>query len=81
MIFLYGTYRGDSWVWTTGIIISTIFLAVFGLMLASFMINAVIFRSEFSVAGLVTVVLSLLIDLGIIFYLTRPKTKLFFEIK
>lgn len=80
ILFAYGTLRGDSWVWTTGIIISTIFLAIFGLMLAAFMVNAVMFLDWFSVAGLVTVVLSFLTDLGIIFYLTRPATKLYFEI-
>jgi len=80
ILFAYGTLRGDSWVWATGIIISTIFLAIFGLMLAAFMVNAVMFLDWFSVAGLVTVVLSFLTDLGIIFYLTRPATKLYFEI-
>jgi len=80
ILFAYGTLRGDGWVWTTGIIISTIFLAIFGLMLAAFMVNAVMFLDWFSVAGLVSVVLSFLTDLGIIFYLTRPATKLYFEI-
>ena len=81
ILFAYGTLRGDSWVWTTGIIISTIFLAIFGLMLAAFMVNAVMFLDWFSVAGLVTVVLSFIIDLSVVFYLTRPATKIYFEIK
>lgn len=80
ILFAYATFRKDSWVWTTGIIISTIFLVIFGLMLAAFMVNAVMFLDWFSVAGLVTVVISFLIDLGIIFYLTRPPTKLYFEV-
>ena len=79
ILFSYATFRRDSWAWTTGIIISTIFLAIFGLMLAAFMINAIMFRDWFSIAGLITVVLSFIIDLGIIFYLTRVPIKLYFE--
>jgi hypothetical protein len=80
IIFAYGTFKKDSWVWTTGTIISTIFLAIFSLMLASFMVNAILFLDFFSIVGLVTVVISFIIDLGIVFYLTRPVTKLYFEI-
>jgi hypothetical protein len=50
-------------------------------MLAAFMVNAIMFRDEFSVAGLVTVVVSLITDLGIVFFLTRPDTKLYFNIE
>lgn len=79
IIFSYATFRRDSWAWTTGIIISTIFLVIFGLMLAAFMINAIMFLDWFSIVGLITVVLSFIIDLGIIFYLTRVPIKLYFE--
>jgi len=78
IIFSYGTFKKELWVWTTGLIISTIFLAVFALMLASFIVNVMIFRDYFSIVGLVTVIMSLLIDLGVIFFLTRPKTRLYF---
>ncbi len=80
IVFAYGTFRKDNWVWTTSIIISSIFLAVFGLMLAAFMINALFFLDPFSVWGLVTAILSFLIDIGIVFFLTRPATKIFFEV-
>jgi hypothetical protein len=80
LIFSYGTLKKESWVWTTGLIITTIFLAIFGFMLAAFMVNAVLYLSWFSVAGLITVVLSFIIDIGIVFFLTRPNTKLYFEI-
>jgi hypothetical protein len=80
IIFAYGTFKKDIWVWTTGIIISTIFLAIFSLMLASLMVNAILFLDIFSILGLVTVVISFIIDLGIVFFLTRPVTKLYFEI-
>ena len=79
ILFAYGTFKKELWVWTTGLILSTIFLAIFGLMLAAFMVNAIMFLDLFSVTGLVTVVLSFIIDLGIVFYLTRPAIKLFFE--
>ena len=80
LIFSYGTLKGESWVWTTGLIITTIFLAIFAFMLAAFMVNAVLYLTWFSVAGLITVVLSFIIDIGIVFFLSRPKTKLYFAI-
>lgn len=80
VIFAYGALKKDHWVWTTGIILSTIFLAVFALMLTSFIINALLFLSEFSVVGLVTVILAFIADLGIIFFLTRPNTRVYFEV-
>ena len=79
VIFSYGTFKKELWVWTTGLIISTIFLAIFALMLATFMVNALMFRTFFSIAGLVTVVLTFITDLGIVFFLTRPDTKFYFE--
>ncbi len=82
IIIAYGVLKADSWVWTTSLIISTIFLAIFSLMLASFIINALIFLKsapDFSVWGLITTILNFIIDLGIIFFLTRPKTKLYFQ--
>lgn len=80
LIFAYGTFRGDSWTWSTGLIISTIFLAVFGLMLGSFIVTAITFLDSFTVQALITVVLSLLADLGIVYFLTRPIDKMYFEI-
>jgi hypothetical protein len=81
IIFSYGTLKKDHWVWTTGLIISTIFLAIFALMLASFMVNALIFMDTFSIMGLVSVILSFLTNLGIVFYLTRPSIKTYFELE
>ena len=80
LLFAYGTFKREHWVWTSGLIISTIFLVVFGLMLGAFMVNAAMFLDWFSVTGLITVVLSFITDIGIVFYLTRPDTKLFFKI-
>lgn len=76
VILAYATIRHDSWAWSTGMILSTIFLAIFGFMLAAFMVTAILFLDFFSVAGLVTVVISFITDMGIIFYLTRPTVKL-----
>jgi len=79
IIFAYGSFLGKEWVWTTGIIITTIWLAVFALMMASFMLTAWFIPDRFSIGGLSTVVLSMLIDLGIVFYLTRPIVKIHFQ--
>lgn len=81
ILMAYATFKKDSWAWSTGIILSTIFLAVFFLMLASFMINAVLFLDWFSVFGLVAVILTVLIDLGVVFFITRPSTKMYFEVQ
>ena len=78
VVFAYGTFKTKSWVWTAGLIITTIFLVVFGLMLTSLMITAMQFRDLFSVAGLTTTVLALLADIGIVFCITRPVIKLYF---
>ena len=29
ILFAYGTFRRDSWAWTTGVIISTVFIVIF----------------------------------------------------
>jgi hypothetical protein len=79
-IFSYGTFKRASWAWTTGIIISTIFIILLGLMLASFIVTAIIFPNLFSVAGLSVVILALLTDLGIVFCITRPTVKIYFDI-
>jgi hypothetical protein len=77
VILAYASLKQDSWAWSTGMILSTIFLAIFGFMLAAFMVTAILFLDFFSVAGLVTVVISFITDMGIIFYLTRPRIKLY----
>lgn len=81
IIVAYAIYRKEYWVWSTGLIFSTIFLTIFGFLLASFMINAVIFKDEFSIIGLTIVILAFITDLGVIFFHTRPATKLYFEEK
>jgi len=78
IIIAYGTLKVDSWVWTTSMIISTIFLAIFSLMLLSFIINILFYLNEFSKLGLVTTIITFIVDLGIIFFLTRPAVKLYF---
>jgi len=80
IIISYGTFKKDGWVWSTSLIFSTIFLAIFALLLASFIINALRFYDPFSVLGLIIIVISFMTDLGLVFYLTRPITKQYFEI-
>jgi hypothetical protein len=79
ILFAYGTFKRDSWAWTTGIIISTVFIIIFAFMLAALMINAILFFDIFSVYGLITVVLSFLANIGISFLLTRPNAKIYFN--
>jgi len=79
-VFAYETYRCKSWVWNAGIIISTIFIVIFSFLLASLMLTALLFpNNEFSIPALITIMLTFLVDLGIIFLLTRPSVKLYFK--
>ncbi len=80
IIIAYGTLKVDRWVWTTSMILSTIFLAIFSLMLISFIINIMFYLNEFSKIGLISTILTFIIDLGIIFYLTRPVVKVYFYV-
>ena len=82
IIIAYGTIKADDWVWTTGLILSTLFLAIFALMLASFIIIFILYSDYmtfFVQYGLITTIIAFITDLGIIFFLTRPKTKLYFK--
>lgn len=81
VIVAYGIYKKDSWVWSTGLIFSTIFLAIFGILLASFMINTAIFKDPFSIFGLIFVIIAFLLTLGIVFFHTRPGVKSYFELE
>ncbi len=81
IICAYGTVKKYNWIWNASMIFSTVFLAIFSFMLASFILNALFYLSWFSVVGLISTILAFIIDLGIIFFLTRPKTKLYFHIK
>jgi hypothetical protein len=81
VICTYGALKRKKWAWTTGIIISTVTVIQLSLMLASFMITAIAFPNLFSVIGLITVVIALFIDIGIVFYITRPAVKMYFEVE
>ena len=80
IIFSYGTLKKDQKIWTSGLIVSTIFLVIFGLMLASFMVNLILFKDVFSIWGITTSIIAFITDLGIIFFITRPMTKIYFEL-
>jgi len=77
--FSYGTFKRRKSVWTSGIILSTIFIVILGLMLASVMVTLLIFLDRFLVLGLVTVIIAFLVDIALIFCLTRPASKVYFE--
>ena len=79
LIFSYETYKGKSWVWNAGVIISTIFLVIFSFLLASLMISTLLFPNDFTVPALIEGMITVLVDLGIIFLLTRPSIKIYFE--
>ena len=81
VIFSYGTLKKDHKIWTTGLIVSTIFLVILGLMIASFMVNLALFQDIFSIWGIITSIIAFMTDLGIIFFITRPMTKIYFELE
>jgi len=80
IIFAYGVLKKFVWVWTTGLIISTIFLVVFSLMLVSLMVTALVVPTSFATEALIITIISIFTDLGIIYHLTRPKTRLYFDV-
>jgi len=80
LLFSYGTFIGKKWVWTIGVILSSLFLIIFGLMLGSFMVTAIVFPGFFSIAGLNSVVVAFILDLGVIYFITRPDIKFYFKI-
>ena len=49
-------------------------------MIASFMVTVWLIPTNFSTQGLSIIVIVTFIDLGIIYLLTRPKTRLYFNI-
>jgi hypothetical protein len=79
VLFSYETYRLRTWVWNAGVIISTIFIVIFSFLLASLMITALLFKNEFAVQTLITIMLTFLVDLGIVFLITRPSIKAIFH--
>lgn len=78
-VFSYAIWTAKTWAWTAGVIISTIFLIILGMMLAAFMVTTIVYLDFFPALGLITVVLALLLNLGIIYSLTRPEMKLFID--
>ena len=77
LIFSYETFKVKSWVWNAGIIISTIFIVIFSFMLASTTLTALIYKNEFAIQTLVSVMISLFVDIGIVFLITRPSVKVY----
>ena len=79
LIFAYETFKGKAWAWNAGIIISTIFIVIFGFMLGSITITALLFLHKFTIQTLVAVMILFLSDLGIIFLITRPNIKVYMK--
>lgn len=78
LIFAYETFAGKSWAWSAGIIISTIFIVIFSFMMGTLMFTAIIYRGvqdQVLVPMLVLVMVAFLVDLGIVFLITRPNIK------
>lgn len=77
LIFSYETFKVKSWAWNAGIIISTIFIVIFSFMLASTTLTTLIYQNEFAILTLISVMISLFVDLGIVFLITRPSIKVY----
>jgi hypothetical protein len=75
LLISYGLYKRKSWAWTTAMILNSLCLFVFSIMLAAFIVAVLIFQDIFSITGIVTTVLALLIDIGIVYLLTRKDVK------
>ena len=78
-IFAFETLIVKKWIWNAGIIISTIFMVIFSFMLAAIMITAYFFTDQVIENLLITVILLFLVNLGILFLVTRPDLKRFLQ--
>lgn len=79
LYLLYGIMKKKSWGLTVTIILSTLMIISFGIMLTGFIAVLLLFQNLFSTVGLITVNIAILVDLALIFFLTRPSTKRYFE--
>ena len=77
-ILAYGLFKRLNWAYTTALIFTTLVIAALTIMLIGFMVGLVKFQDMFSIIGIVTNIIALLIDLIIVFLITRPSMKLFF---
>ena len=79
-IFAYEAYKGKSWIWSAGIIISTIFLVIFSFMMAALMVTAYVFKDpDFSIPSLIIIMIAFLTDLSVLFLTTRPNIRSFLK--
>ena len=81
MVLLYGMFKKLGWAWTTSLILTTLKMVIYSIMVITFMIVLVKYQSIFSVVGVITSTFALLIDICIVFLLTRPITKQYFNAK
>jgi hypothetical protein len=79
LIIAYGLIKKKHWAWTTAMIINSLCLFAFGIMLAAFMVAVLIFQDLFSITGIVTSVLALIVDIAIVYLLTRNETKKYYN--
>jgi hypothetical protein len=76
----YGLYKQRHRAWTISMILTTLGLVVFSIMLLGFIVTSLMFKDTFSITGLITDILALLIDISIVYLLTRPSTKQYFNV-
>jgi hypothetical protein len=74
----YGFYKKYKWALTTTLILTTLSVVVYLIMLISFIVVLIKFQEIFSITGIITTVIALLINLVIVFLITRPATKKYF---
>ncbi len=78
-VLSYATIKRYPWARNTGIVISTLCLIILGVLIVALMANSVIFLDDFSVLGLVTIIITFFLDFGIVYLLTRPAIRLYFQ--
>lgn len=79
IILLYGLIRNYRWAWTTSLIIATLGLVLFPIILIAIMTTLLKYQSAFSSLGIITITIALLLDICVVYILTRPVLKQYFE--
>jgi len=75
ILLIYGIFKQEKWGWNASMIISSIIIVIFTIMLIGFIVSVILFQAQFTVVGIVTVIIAFFADLGILYFLTRSTTR------
>ena len=78
LFLIYGIIKEKRWSWTMIYILTTFGIIVFIIMLIGFFVVTFLFKTLFSILGLSTVIIGLLLLIYSVYLITRVKVKQYF---